>query len=75
MAERAPESPGAGDHKHLPEETAHDVDQSHEHGGVSVPDDEEDYPIERVEAVYRKLDLRIIPGLLLSLISFASECN
>lgn len=25
-----------------------------------VPD--EDYPVERVEAVYRKLDLRIIPG-------------
>lgn len=24
---------------------------------------DEDYPVERVEAVYRKLDLRIIPGL------------
>lgn len=23
---------------------------------------DEDYPVERVEAVYRKLDLRIIPG-------------
>ena len=25
---------------------------------------EEDYPVERVEAVYRKLDMRIIPGRL-----------
>lgn len=30
----------------------------------SAPAPEEDYPVERVEAVYRRLDLRIIPGWL-----------
>lgn len=74
MAERAPRSPGLGDHKTLSEETAHDVEQSPEHSRVPIPDDDDDDgagssrngddPIERVEAVYRKLDLRIIPGLL-----------
>lgn len=66
MAERVPQSPEVGDHKSVPKETAHDVEQSHEHhrGGPNVPDDEDedDYPVERVEAVYRKIDLRIIPG-------------
>lgn len=66
MAERVPQSPNIGDHKTVPKESAHDVEQSHEHHGVpSGPNDydqEDDYPVERVEAVYRKIDLRIIPG-------------
>lgn len=66
MAERVPQSPEVGDHKNVPKETAHDVEQSHEQrGGPNIPDqyeDEDDYPVERVEAVYRKIDLRIIPG-------------
>lgn len=66
MAERASESPDMGDHKHLPKDVGHDVEQSHEHRGVPVADDDDDddYTVERVEAVYRKLDLRIIPGVL-----------
>lgn len=32
---------------------------------------DEDYPVERVEAVYRKLDYRIIPGLPLPFQSLA----
>lgn len=31
---------------------------------LAAPHQEDDYPVERVEAVYRKLDLRIIPGTL-----------
>lgn len=66
MAERVPQSPDVGDLKNVPRETAHDVEQSHEHRGrPNVPDqydEEDDYPVERVEAVYRKIDLRIIPG-------------
>ncbi|KAJ4418705.1 hypothetical protein N0V82_005376 [Gnomoniopsis sp. IMI 355080] len=62
MAERASESPDVGVHKHVPKETAHDVEQSYEHGGIPVADNEEDYPVERVEAVYRKIDMRIIPA-------------
>lgn len=30
---------------------------------VTETGEDEDYPIERVDAVYRKLDLRIIPGM------------
>ncbi|CAN8106241.1 unnamed protein product [Discula destructiva] len=60
MAERVPESPIPGDHKYLSEETGHDVEQPGLDGGVATPD--EDYPLERVEAVYRELDLRIIPA-------------
>lgn len=30
---------------------------------LAAPHQEDDYPVERVEAVYRKLDMRIIPGM------------
>lgn len=42
-----------------PVESSHDAEQQSR--AFATPDD--DYPVERVEAVYRKLDLRIIPGL------------
>lgn len=64
MAQRA-ESPGAlpGDAKLSAEVTStsrnHDVEQPQQ--VLATP--EGDYPVERVEAVYRKLDRRIIPGL------------
>lgn len=61
MAERADKSPAPGDDKLPSQESSHDVEQPHP-ANVYVPD--EDYPIERVEAVYRKIDLRIIPGWL-----------
>lgn len=38
------------------------VEQPQSH--VLAAPHEEDYPVERVEAVYRKLDMRIIPGRL-----------
>lgn len=61
MAQRAPESPptGEGDDKkvYTAKESGHDGDQPQ---FITTPG--EDYPVERVEAVYRKLDLRIIPG-------------
>ena len=41
--------------------TKHAVEQPH--AQVLAAPHHEDYPIERVEAVYRKLDLRIIPGM------------
>jgi hypothetical protein len=41
--------------------TKHAVEQPH--AQVLAAPQHEDYPIERVEAVYRKLDLRIIPGM------------
>lgn len=37
------------------------VEQPHAHVLAAPP--QEDYPVERVEAVYRKLDMRIIPGM------------
>lgn len=40
------------------------VEQPQAH--VLAASHEEDYPVERVEAVYRKLDMRIIPGRLLA---------
>lgn len=53
-------SPPPGDDKLPPPvESTHDVGQPSR--AIATPD--EDYPVERVEAVYRKLDLRIIPGL------------
>lgn len=63
MAQRATEStfPPAGDDKlPAPVESDHDVEEQQPRA-LAAP--EEDYPVERVEAVYRKLDLRIIPGL------------
>lgn len=64
MAERAPESPIPGDHKDLFEDAVNDVEQPHAQADADAGPASagEDYPIERVEAVYRKLDLRIIPG-------------
>lgn len=51
MATQAIESPTPGD-------DSKDLEQ---HPQVVTELDDE-YPIERIEAVYRKLDLRIIPG-------------
>lgn len=65
MAHRADESPAiAGDDK-LPLElgSQQHVQAQPNFPGVASRAPEEDYPVERVEAVYRKLDLRIIPGL------------
>lgn len=50
------ESPSVGDDEY----TKHAVEQPHAQA-LTAPQ-HEDYPVERVEAVYRKLDLRIIPG-------------
>lgn len=33
------------------------------HAQVLPAPQDDDYPVERVEAVYRKLDMRIIPGM------------
>lgn len=44
------------------EYTKNAVEQPHAQV-LAAPQHEEDYPVERVEAVYRKLDLRIIPGM------------
>lgn len=39
-----------------------DVRKDAEQYPQTVIETDHDYPIERVEAVYRKLDMRIIPG-------------
>lgn len=51
------------------ESTSHDVEQQQPSRAAATLE-EEDYPVERVEAVYRKLDLRIIPGQAPSHISY-----
>lgn len=45
------------------EYTKNAVEQQPHAQVLAAPQHEEDYPVERVEAVYRKLDLRIIPGM------------
>lgn len=69
MAQQA-DSPGAltRDNKLSAEvnSTSRDVEQPLATTGEEEEgeEEEEDYPVERVEAVYKKLDLRIIPGLI-----------
>lgn len=62
MAHRVEESPTRADDK-LPVQVVdtHNDDLA-EQPGAGTSTAVEDYSIERVEAVYRKLDLRIIPG-------------
>lgn len=45
------------------EYTKNAVEQPHAQVLAAPQHEHEDYPVERVEAVYRKLDLRIIPGM------------
>ncbi|EOO02898.1 putative vitamin h transporter 1 biotin symporter vht1 protein [Phaeoacremonium minimum UCRPA7] len=58
MAHQDVETP-VGDAKFLAETNATSHDPERQVAGLG---DQEDYPVERVEAVYRKLDLRIIPA-------------
>lgn len=82
MAQRAPESPPTGEEDdkkvYTAEESGHEGD-GEEDGQAQfvtapVAPPMEDYPVERVEAVYRKLDLRIIPGLLPPCLSLPLSC-
>lgn len=67
MAEQPVKSRISGDHKYLSEDAPHGDEQPGP-SGIATSDDDL-YPLERVEAVYRKLDLRIIPGPSLSTVS------
>lgn len=67
MAHRADESPTAvGDDKTpIKVDAQQDIQGQSKLPNAATRAAEEDYPVERVEAVYRQLDLRIIPGWLL----------
>lgn len=69
---KAPEPPatdggGIGDDDY----TKNVVEQPHTQ---VLPAPQEDYPVERVEAVYRKLDMRIIPGIFTHMCHTMSHC-
>ncbi|KAF3761168.1 MFS general substrate transporter [Cryphonectria parasitica EP155] len=61
MAERVTGPPARGDNKYPAEYTSDDPEQQQQQV-VDPSAAGQDYPVERVEAVYRKLDLRIIPA-------------